>query len=89
MSTLPTWPARFGANTAARRGDYVRRLRVEYASRLLLSGDTPIGVIAHSAGFADQSHFSKTFRRLAGQTPAGFRAASHSLTKKVILVQDE
>ena len=55
-------------------GDYVRRLRVEYACRLLLSGDAPLGVIAHSAGFADQSHFTKTFRLLTGQTPAHFRS---------------
>ena len=54
-------------------GDCVRRLRVEYACRLLLSGDIPVGVIAQNAGFADQSHFTKTFRRLTGQTPAEFR----------------
>ncbi len=72
-------------------GDYVRRLRVEYACRLLLSGDTPIGVIAHHAGFTDQSHFTKTFRCLTGQTPAEFRrqAPGKRQTKKIILVQDE
>ncbi len=29
--------------------------------------------IAFDAGFADQSHFTNTFRRLVGMTPAAFR----------------
>jgi AraC family transcriptional regulator len=56
-------------------GEYQRRLRVEYASRQLSETNTPILSIALTAGFADQAHFSRTFRDHTGMTPARFRAA--------------
>jgi AraC family transcriptional regulator len=55
-------------------GDYLRRLRVEHACRALATSDSSIAEIAISSGFADQSHFTKTFKRLAGMTPGQFRA---------------
>jgi AraC family transcriptional regulator len=55
-------------------GEYVRRLRIERASReLVVSGDT-LSEISARFGFFDQSHFSKAFRRQIGMTPAEFRA---------------
>jgi len=56
-------------------GEYVRRLRVEHASRELASSKASLVEIALSSGFADQSHFSKVFKRLAGMTPSQFRAS--------------
>jgi AraC family transcriptional regulator len=53
--------------------EYVRRLRVECASRALAASDAPIVDIAASNGFYDQSHFSRTFKRCTGLTPAEFR----------------
>jgi AraC family transcriptional regulator len=57
-------------------GDYVRRLRVEYACHLLSTSDKPLLQIALDAGFADQSHFSRTFKRLIGMPPAQFQKVS-------------
>jgi AraC family transcriptional regulator len=57
-------------------GDYVRRLRVEYACHLLSAFDKPLAQIALEAGFADQSHFSRTFKRLIGMSPARFQKVS-------------
>jgi hypothetical protein len=54
-------------------GDYVRQLRVEDACRRLATLDAPIVEIALAAGFTDQSHFTRTFQRLRGLTPAEFR----------------
>ena len=54
-------------------GEYVRRLRIEFASRELSASDTPLAAISSAAGFSDQSHFSRTFRRYTGLTPAEFR----------------
>jgi len=54
-------------------GDYLRRLRVEFACRHMAAGDTPLVGIALAAGFADQSHFTKTFKSLVGMTPAEFQ----------------
>ncbi len=55
-------------------GEYVRKLRIEHASRQLVASDAPLAEIALTSGFADQSHFSKVFKRLAGMTPSQFRA---------------
>jgi AraC family transcriptional regulator len=54
-------------------GDYLRKLRVEYACRQLATSDTPLVAIALAAGFADQSHFTKTFKRYMGMTPTQFQ----------------
>ncbi|HKR66061.1 MAG TPA: AraC family transcriptional regulator [Thermoanaerobaculia bacterium] len=53
--------------------EYVRNLRVERAMRLLRGGDT-LDQIALDAGFADQSHFCREFKRVAGVSPGEFRA---------------
>jgi AraC family transcriptional regulator len=55
-------------------GEYVRRLRVEFASGELSASDAPIIKIALAAGFYDQSHFSRTFKRHTGSTPAAYRS---------------
>ena len=60
-------------------GEYVRRLRVEFACRLLCTSDAPLATIALDAGFVDQSHFTRTFKLLTGMTPARFRSASRSV----------
>jgi AraC family transcriptional regulator len=54
-------------------GQYVRRLRIEHASRQLASSAASLAEIALAAGFCDQSHFSRVFKRLTGMTPAHFR----------------
>jgi AraC family transcriptional regulator len=54
-------------------GEYVQKLRVDYASRLLLDRDLPLAEIAYSAGFSDQSHFTRVFKRCVGLTPGAFR----------------
>ena len=56
-------------------GEYVRRLRIDRASRELLETSAPIVDIALRAGFFDQSHFSKAFRQQTGMSPARFRTA--------------
>ena len=57
-------------------GEYVRRLRVEYANRQLSETETPLSEIALAAGFADQSHLNKTFKAVFGLTPAERRRNS-------------
>lgn len=55
-------------------GEYVRRLRIEFACREMANSDTPLVEIALAAGFAHQAHFSRTFRKLTGMTPTEYRA---------------
>jgi AraC family transcriptional regulator len=54
-------------------GDCLRRLRVEHASRELAQSDMPLVEVALSAGFGNQSHLTRAFRRATGLTPAAYR----------------
>jgi len=51
---------------------FLLNARIEKAKRLLLEGMAPAGVAAET-GFADQSHFHKTFRRLVAATPRQYQ----------------
>jgi AraC family transcriptional regulator len=55
-------------------GEHIRRLRIEHACRELCVSDASLAAIASAAGFSDQSHFSRTFRRLMQMTPAQYRS---------------
>ncbi|HXK39796.1 MAG TPA: helix-turn-helix transcriptional regulator [Candidatus Paceibacterota bacterium] len=52
---------------------YISRRRVEHAQGLMLSGDAPLSQIALDCGFADQAHFSRTFRSIVGESPRTWR----------------
>lgn len=52
---------------------YMRHLRVQWAADRLVQTDVPISAIAASAGFADQAHLTRWFRRVIGSTPAAYR----------------
>lgn len=54
-------------------GRYQRRLRLEWAAERLRSTDTPLSMIALDAGFYDQSHLTRHFRRHLGRTPGAYR----------------
>jgi len=54
-------------------GDYVRAVRIDYARRKILTSHEPLVEIALSAGFADQTHFTRSFKRVTGMTPTEFR----------------
>jgi AraC-like DNA-binding protein len=55
--------------------DYQRQLRLRAARRLLSEGHTPAEAAA-SAGFADQSHLTRWFKRYYGLTPGQFLTAN-------------
>lgn len=54
-------------------GEYVRDLRIKYACRELATSAKPIVDIALAAGFCDQSHFTRTFKRAVGTAPSQYR----------------
>ena len=55
--------------------EYIIRRRIERAQGLMLSTDAPLCEIAVECGLADQAHFTRLFRRIAGETPAAWRRA--------------
>jgi AraC family transcriptional regulator len=54
-------------------GDFVRRQRLMAAYRLMGQVDKSLSLIAHEAGFADQSHLTREFKQAFGTTPGYWR----------------
>lgn len=52
---------------------YIRRLRIERGIVLIKSSSLSLTEIALHCGFADQSHFTRTFQQLTGFLPSSFR----------------
>jgi AraC family transcriptional regulator len=55
--------------------EYLRRMRVEEARRLLGDVDLSVKEVAARCGFDDVFHFSRVFRRVDGLSPSHFRQA--------------
>ena len=53
--------------------DFVQKVRLRVAARLLTTTDLPIKVIANSIGYASRSYFSRAFRAAYGADPKTFR----------------
>jgi AraC family transcriptional regulator len=49
---------------------YLLRRRVEHVEQMLRETQLPLSQIALAAGFADQSHLARHFRRLTGMPPS-------------------
>lgn len=52
---------------------YLRRLRLDWVARRLVKSDEPLYELAKSAGFSDQSHLTRQFKRQTGLTPGQYR----------------
>lgn len=63
---------------------YQTQLRVRLAARLLRNGQRPAEVAAAS-GFADQSHMTRTFKRVLGVTPGRFRSGSFKKSESPVV----
>lgn len=62
---------RYGASI----GEYVRNARLDWAAARLVQSDEPLATLALEAGFADQSHFTRSFKRRTGLPPGKYRRA--------------
>lgn len=54
-------------------GEYMRRLKIEKALYLLKDSSFSLAEIACECGFADQSHFTRTFKHLTGFLPNSYK----------------
>lgn len=71
----------FRTVTGGSIGEYLTTLRMERASKLLLSGGVSIKEVARAVGYADTRHFITRFRHHFGQPPATFRRR-HSIRQR-------
>jgi len=70
----PTYLSRvFQQHYQSTIGEYLRRLRIEFACHALITSNAPLCQIALAAGFSDQSHFTRLFKRQMGLPPAKYR----------------
>ena len=53
---------------------YLRARRIDRAKELLVTTAIPVTEICDQIGFSSLGSFSSLFRRLTGETPAGYRA---------------
>lgn len=63
---------RFKQTTGLSPHQYILARRIEQAKHLLLRGE-PLAQITDRLGFADQSHLSRSFKRITGLSPQAFR----------------
>lgn len=53
--------------------EYIRKIRVDVAQKMLIKTDEKVGVIAEKSGFFDYNYFTKVFKKYAGLTPRDYR----------------
>ena len=54
-------------------GDYIRKIRIEKAIKLMETTDHSLSEIAYLTGFSDQSHFTRIFKKQIGKSPAAYK----------------
>ena len=64
---------RFRLAFGASPRQYLIRIRIEYATKMLRETDQSITEISHACGFYDHAHFSRAFRRVMGTSPSDYR----------------
>ncbi|MGE7186806.1 bifunctional transcriptional activator/DNA repair enzyme AdaA [Peribacillus sp. NPDC006672] len=69
--------------------EYIQRLRLEQACRLLESSEHPITEIGLAVGFSSTPYFLTLFKRKMGKTPSGYRKVYHQNLNKERVQHDE
>ena len=67
----------FRISTGLPPHQWLLRQRVKAAKQLMTVRDLPLSEIAMSAGFANQSHFTRVFSAAVGVSPATWRREAH------------
>lgn len=57
-------------------GEYIRNMKLAAAVDMLNKTNKPLAEIAYEAGFSDQSHFTRTLKKVMGVTPKSYRNIS-------------
>lgn len=76
---------RFKAATGCTLIEYLQKLRIEQAKRLLETDDLPVDDISIDVGYEDASFFRRLFKRLTGLTPSQYRRMFQPLAKAKVV----
>ncbi|MGC3943133.1 MAG: helix-turn-helix domain-containing protein [Chryseolinea sp.] len=68
-----TFERRFKKGTGNSIVEYVQRVKVEYAKKLLESGSKTINEVTYATGYNDVDAFRKVFKRFTDLSPLGYR----------------
>lgn len=68
-----TFLRRFRKATGEAPLEYLQRLRIEKAKKLLVGSDPQLGIITRIVGYADVSSFRRLFKQIVGISPAVYR----------------
>jgi len=63
----------FKSSTGLTIFEYLNKIKIDYACKLLLNTELNIVDISYDCGFNNLSHFNKQFRKFLGKTPSEFR----------------
>ncbi|MEN8693197.1 MAG: helix-turn-helix domain-containing protein [Akkermansiaceae bacterium] len=72
--SLSSFLRKFKATFGMTPKSYLRHLRVQEASHLIIRTTQTFAEISHHCGFADQAHFSREFSRILKEPPKSYRA---------------
>jgi AraC-like DNA-binding protein len=62
----------FKKNTGYSPVDYINRIRIGNACRVIASGESTISEAGYQSGFNNLSHFNRVFRKIKGLTPTEY-----------------
>ena len=71
--SMPYLSGRFKAETGMGFKEYLIKIRIDEACRLLANTNKKISDISADVGYSDTNFFYATFRRVVGQSPGEFR----------------
>ena len=69
--------------------EYLLRLRITEARRLLVDGRPTVTDVAYAVGFNDASHFARMFRRYARVLPSEYREAMRLADREAVALNDD
>jgi AraC-like DNA-binding protein len=72
----------FRISTGLPPHQWLLRQRIDAAKQLLAVRDLPLAEVAMSAGFANQSHFTRVFSSAVGVSPGGWRRETHGARER-------
>ena len=70
----------FHKDTGMSLQEFLQRMRIEEACRLIEQGEPQIAHIAQKVGYGDVKHFARVFRRIKGVSPREFRFRAKRLS---------